>query len=79
MNSINKVIDKFQAPTPDILLAGDFNFPKAFWDAGVGTVQTDNPCNRKSLQQLIDVALRYNLLQSVPEGTRVTRSERRNI
>ena len=72
LNSINKVIDKFQAPTPDILLAGDFNFPKAFWDAGLGTVKTDNPCNRKSLQKLIDVASRHNLLQIVTEGTRVT-------
>ena len=79
MNSINKVIDKFQAPTPDVLLAGDFNFPKAFWDAGLGTVKTDNPCNRKSLQKLIDVASRHNLLQIVTEGTRVARSGRRNI
>ena len=79
LNSINKVIDKFQAPTPDILLAGDFNFPKAFWDAGLGTVKTDNPCNRKSLQKLIDVASRHNLLQIVTEGTRVARSGHRNI
>merc|ERR1711874_250134 len=59
------------------ILAGDF--PKALWDAGIGTVQTDIPCNRKSLQKLIDVASRYNLLQTVTEGTRVTRSGRRNI
>ena len=45
----------------------------------IGTVQTDIPCNRKSLQKLIDVASRYNLLQTVTEGTRVTRSGRRNI
>jgi len=61
------------------LCTGDFNFPKALWDAGMGTVQTDDPCNRKSLQQLIDLASRYNLLQTVTEGTRVTRSGRRNI
>ena len=79
LSNINKVISKFQAPTPDIILAGDFNFPKALWDAGIGTVQTDIPCNRKSLQKLIDVASRYNLLQTVTEGTRVTRSGRRNI
>ena len=48
-SNINKVIGKFHAPTPDILLAGDFNFPKALWDAGMGIVQTDNTCNRKSL------------------------------
>ena len=79
ISNINKVIGKFQAPTPDILLAGDFNFPKALWDAGIGTVQPDNPCNRKSLQQLIDVASSYNLLQTVTEGPRVTRSGRHNI
>ena len=65
ISNINKVIGKFQAPTPDIILTGDFNFPKALWDAGIGTVQTDEPCNRKSLQQLIDLASRYNLLQIV--------------
>merc|ERR1712082_536876 len=79
VSNINKVIGKFQAPTPDIILTGDFNFPKALWDAGMGTVQTDDPCNRKSLQQLIDLASRYNLLQTVTEGTRVTRSGHRNI
>ena len=79
LSNISKVISKFQAPTPDIILAGDFNFPKALWDAGIGSVQTDDPCNRRSLQQLIDLASRYNLLQTVTEGTRVTRSGRRNI
>ena len=79
ISNINKVIGKFQAPTPDIILTGDFNFPKAVWDAGIGTVQTDDPCNMKSLQHLIDLASRYNLLQTVTEGTRVTRNGRRNI
>ena len=79
INNIHKVIGKFEAPAPDFLLAGDFNFPKTHWDAGMGTVKPDNPCNRKSLQQLIDVASYYNLLQMVMEGTRVTRSGRHNI
>merc|ERR1712105_129067 len=79
LSNINNVISKFQTPTPDIILAGDFNFPKALWDAGIGTVQTDIPCNRTSLQKLIDLASRHNLLQTVTEGTRVTKSGRRNI
>ena len=79
INNIHKVIGKFEAPTPDILLAGDFNIPKAHWDAGMGTVKPDNPCNRKSLQHLIDVALYYNLLQIVMDGTRVTRRRCDNI
>ena len=45
----------------------------------MGTVQTDIPCNRKSLQKLINIASKYNLLQTVTEGTRVTGSGRRNI
>ena len=79
LSNIIKVIGKFQAPAPDIILAGDFNFPKAQWDAGIGTVQTDIPCNRISLQKLIDLASRHNLLQTVTEGTRVAKSGRRNI
>merc|ERR1711874_842959 len=39
----------------------------------------DIPCNRKSLQKLINIASKYNLLQTVTEGTRMTRSGRRNI
>ena len=79
ISNINKVIGEFQSPTPDIILTGDFNFPKAVWDAGIGTVQTDDPCNMKSLQHLIDLASRYNLLQTVTEGTRVSRNGHRNI
>ena len=79
LSNINNVISKFQTPTPDIILAGDFNFPKALWDAGIGTVQTDIPCNRTSLQKLIDLASRHNLLQIVTKGTRVAKSGRRNI
>ena len=45
----------------------------------MGTVLTDNTCNRKSLQQLIDEASSHNLLQTVTEGTRVTKSGCHNI
>merc|ERR1711895_159173 len=66
-------------PTPDIILAGDFNFPKAHWNAGIGTIKSDCPCNKNSLQELLKVASHYNLLQSGTEGTRETRSGGSNI
>ena len=72
-------MSKHKTPTPDILLAGDFNFPKAHWSAGVGTVKPDCLCNRNSLQELLKVASYYNLLQTVTEGTRKTRSGNYNI
>ena len=72
-------MSKFKAPTPDIILAGDFNFPKAHWNAGIGTIKSDCPCNKNSLQELLEVASHYNLLQTVTEGTRETRSGGSNI
>ena len=79
IDNIYKEMSKHKTPTPDILLAGDFNFPKAHWSAGVGTVKPDCLCNRNSLQELLKVASYYNLLQTVTEGTRKTRSGDYNI
>merc|ERR1711970_862386 len=72
-------MSKFKAPTPDIILAGDFNFPKAHWNAGIGTIKSDCPYNRNSLQELLNVASHYNLLQTVTEGMRETMSGDSNI
>ena len=72
-------MDSYEAPMPDIILAGDFNFLKASWNAGMGTPNPDNKCNNTSLQQLLSVASDLNLLQKVSEGTRVTRSGSQNI
>ena len=63
----------YETPMPDIILAGDFNFPKASWNAGIGSVSPDGKHNDISLQQLINVASDLNLLQKVTEGTRTTR------
>ena len=79
IKNIHKEMNKFKAPTPDIILAGDFNFPKAQWNAGIGTIKSDCLCNRNSLQELLMVASHYNLLQMVTEGTRETRSGESNI
>ena len=91
INNIYKVMNEYTAPVPDILLAGDFNFPKANWSNGIGrpkadivlsdgTVQPneDTVVSDNSLQQLIDVATNLNLLQKVTQGTRVTRKGNEN-
>ena len=42
---IYKVIGRYEAPMPDIILAGDFNFPKANWNAGIESVNPDGKYN----------------------------------
>ena len=79
LDNIYKVIGGYNTPVPDIILAGDFNFPKAEWNAGLGTVNPGDTCNDRSLRQLIDVASDLNLLQKVTEGTRKTRNGGHNI
>merc|ERR1712033_117411 len=41
-------------------------------NAGIGTINSGCRCNRNSLQELLNVASHYNLLQTVTEGTRNT-------
>merc|ERR1712002_672444 len=72
INNIYSEMSIFKAPTPDIKLAGHFNFPKAHWNAGIGTIKSDCLCSRHSLKELLNVASHYNLLQTVMEGTRNT-------
>ena len=79
IDNVRKVMHQYKTPTPDIILAGDFNFPKASWEAGIGRINPDCISNKKSLQSLLDIATEYNLLQKIAEGTRVTRSGGQNI
>merc|ERR1712121_450931 len=37
IKNIHKEMSTFNAPTPDIILEGDFNFPKTQWNSGIGT------------------------------------------
>ena len=74
IENFNKVIHQYKAPVPDIILAGDFNFPKAIWTYGIGEAFANTISEKKQLQQLIDVAANTNLLQKVTFGTRQTRS-----
>ena len=79
IDNIKKIMSEFNTPTPDIILAGDFNFPKASWLAGIGKINPDLRSNKRSLKQLIEIATEFNLLQKVSEGTRETRSGTKNI
>ena len=45
IDNIYKVLKDHKAPVPDIIIAGDFNFPRAIWRHGIGeaianTIQT---------------------------------------
>ena len=46
IKNIHKVMNGYKSPTPDIILAGDFNFPNASWNAGIGSVKNDVECNK---------------------------------
>merc|ERR1711913_102933 len=59
---------------PDIILTGDFKFPKASWNAGIGSVNPDGKYNDISMRQLINVVSDLKLLQKITEGTRTTRN-----
>jgi len=69
----------YKSPTPDVILTGDFNYPIASWNAGIGSVKPDVECNKSSLQQLLNIASDLNLLQKVTEGTLKTRSGSYNM
>ena len=79
VDNIYKVMNKYKSPVPDIVLAGDFNFPKAVWKHGIGEAFANTRTEKNSLQQILDIASHYNLLQKVTFGTRKTRTGKRNI
>ena len=79
IDNIYKVMSDVKSPVPDIILAGDFNFPKAVWKHGIGEAIANTRSEKNSLQQIIDVASNLNLLQKVNFGTRETISGNRNI
>ena len=35
IENINKVMKNYMSPVPDIIIAGDFNFPRAMWKHGI--------------------------------------------
>ena len=79
IDNINKVMIDYKSPVPDIIIAGDFNFPKALWKHGIGEAVATTRNEKRSLQQIIDVASDLNLLQKVTVGTRKSKSGNSNI
>lgn len=79
IDNINTIMKDYKSPVPDIIIAGDFNFPKAVWKCGIGEAFATTKNEKNSLQQIIDIAADLNLLQKVSFGTRKSRSGNRNI
>ena len=79
IDNIYKVMDNYTAPVPDIIITGDFNFPKAVWKHGIGEAKANSRSEKESLELIIKVASNLNLLQKVSFSTRKTRSGNGNI
>ena len=72
INNITSTISKLNAPVPDIILAGDFNFPKAVWRDGSGIRPSGNAPESRMLSRLIDTCDTHQLIQNISFGTRPT-------
>ena len=85
VDNINRTILDLGNPTPDIVLMGDFNFPRAKWREGSGVRITKiAPESRaapesRMLNKLIDTCDSHNLLQKVTFGTRRTPTGESNM
>ena len=79
IDNIYKVMKDHISPVPDIIIAGDFNFPRAIWRHGIGEAFANTKGEKNSLQQIIDVAADFNLLQKVSFGTRKSKLGNSNI
>ena len=79
IENINKVMKDYVSPAPDIIIAGDFNFPRAMWKHGIGEAYGNIRSEKTFLQQLIDLASDLNLIQKVTFGTRKSRAGNHNI
>ena len=79
IDNMYEMMNDYKSPVPDIVIAGDFNFPKAVWKHGIGEAKATTRNENNSLQQLIDVASNLNLLQKISFGTRKTKSGNSNI
>ena len=74
INSARATINLLKTPIPDIILTGDFNFPKAIWREGFGIIPEGNSFENQMLKQLINLCDDFQLSQKVSFGTRPTPS-----
>ena len=74
INNIRNTSNLLKTPSPDIILTGDFNFPKATWREGFGIIPEGNSYENQMLSQLINLCDELQLSQKVSFGTRPTPS-----
>ena len=79
LNNISFVINTLGPPEPDLILLGDFNFPKAIWRDGLGIQHHGVSPENRMLNSLIDICDAQNLLQKITFGTRPTQMGEENI
>ena len=68
LDSLSEVLDSLQTPTPNLLIAGDFNLPKAVWPSctsGSGATADE----KRMISMLCDFSVRYFLVQIVTQPT----------
>ena len=78
LNNITSVIEGLGTPEPDIILLGDFNFPKVIWREGVGTPLEGDSSETRMANGLLETCDTHNLLQQVTFGTRPTQQGKEN-
>ena len=70
IKNIENSISKLGTPTADIIIAGDFNFPKAVWSKGVGVPPRGGSSESRMLKALMALGDHHHLLQLIDFGTR---------
>jgi len=43
VTNLRDSLSKISAHNPDIIIAGDFNFPSIKWEEGIGCIQSSQP------------------------------------
>ena len=74
-----QILRELPLPLPDIIMAGDFNFPKATWRDGSGIPSQGHSPENIMLNQLLDLCDHYSLSQKINFGTRSTHSGGSNM
>ena len=67
--ALNKLYDKSSQP-PNIILAGDFNFPNLLWEGGIGSVDPNPTYGPEANHLFIETTKDYGLEQLVSQPTR---------
>ena len=70
IKNINSTLKNLDNPKLDIIIAGDFNFPRALWTGGVGTPPNGCSSESKMLTSLMNMSATHHLLQMIDFGTR---------